>query len=240
MIYLKEFSTENDYVAYRDGKDYLKPNVSLSGDKEIVYYNYTPKPKANGHDYVDLGLSSGTLWASMNVGASKPSDEGLYFQWGDTVGYAKDQIGKDKQFNWANYKWNPSGDGETFTKYQTSGATLDLVDDAANKNMGGDWHMPSPEQIQELIDNTISTWTTSNGTGMTFTSKNNGNSIFFPAAGYAWDGSISSSGSYGYVWSSMLDTYKVNEGQGLRFYSSIAYQAYNYRFNGLSVRGVLG
>lgn len=50
----------------------------------------------NGYEYVDLGLPSGTLWATCNVGASKPSDYGLYFQWGDTIGYPKDQIGKDK------------------------------------------------------------------------------------------------------------------------------------------------
>ena len=42
MIYLKEFSTENDYAGYRDGKDYLKPNVSLSDDNGKVYYNFTP------------------------------------------------------------------------------------------------------------------------------------------------------------------------------------------------------
>ena len=40
----------------------------------------------NGYEYVDLGLPSGTLWAACNVGASKPSDDGQYFQWGDTQG----------------------------------------------------------------------------------------------------------------------------------------------------------
>lgn len=75
MIYLKEFSTEKEYLTYRNDKSkYLKPNVSLSDDNGTVYYNYPPKPKANGYDYVDLGLPSGTLWATMNVGASKPSD----------------------------------------------------------------------------------------------------------------------------------------------------------------------
>ena len=91
----------------------------------------------NGYGYVDLGLPSKTLWATCNIGADKPSDFGLYFQWGDTVGYAKDQIGKDKQFNLANYKWNPSGDGKTFTKYNKTDSknVLDLEDDAANANM---------------------------------------------------------------------------------------------------------
>ena len=100
----------------------------------------------NGYDYVDLGLPSGTLWATCNVGADKPTDFGLYFQWGDTSGYTADQVGKDKQFNWSDYKWNPSGDGKTFTKYNTTGATLELTDDAAHVHMGGSWH------IQALIN----------------------------------------------------------------------------------------
>ena len=47
----------------------------------------------NGYDYVDLGLPSGTLWATCNIGASKPSEYGLYFQWGDTIGYSLSDIG---------------------------------------------------------------------------------------------------------------------------------------------------
>ena len=242
MIYLKEFSTENEYLEYRDGKDYLKPNLSLSDDKGSVHYNYPPKPKTNGHDYVDLGLPSGTLWATMNVGASKPSDGGLYFQWGDTVGYAKDQIGKDKQFSWADYKFNPSGDGNTFTKYTTTGATLELEDDAAHANMGGTWHMPTDVQFQELIDNTTTTWTTQDGiNGRLFTSKTvPSKSIFIPAAGYAWYGSLNNSGGSGYVWSSMLNAGIVNNGQYLDFDSDDAYLNNYGRGIGLSVRGVLG
>mgnify|MGYP006344793279 FL=1 len=97
---------------------------------------------SNGFEYVDLGLPSGTLWAIMNVGAKKPSDFGLYFQWGDTKGYSKEQVGEGKEFNWKDYKWNPSCDGKTFTKYASIGTSLSLEDDAAHFNMGGDWHMP--------------------------------------------------------------------------------------------------
>ena len=105
--------------------------------------------------------------------------------------------------------------------------------------MGGDWHMPTPEQIQELIDNTISTWTTKEGViGKLFTSKN-GNSIFIPAAGNAWDGSVNGSGSYGSFWSSMLNPSSVSHGQNLNFYSSYVNLFYYPRYNGLSVRGVL-
>ena len=245
MKYLKEFSTENDYVAYRDGGNYLKPNVSISDDKKTVYYNYPPKPKPNGHDYVDLGLPSHTLWATMNVGASKPSDAGLYFQWGDTQGYTADQVGTTdgkKPFKWADYKFNPSGDGETFSKYTDTGATLELEDDAAHANMGGSWHMPTPDQIQELLDNTTNTWTTQDGVnGRLFTSKTDGSkSIFVPAAGSAWDGSVCGSGDDGDVWSSMLSTFSVGGGQGLYFSSSYVSLYSSGRCNGFSVRGVLG
>ena len=244
MIYLKRFSTESEYLAYRDDKSkYLKPNVSRSDDKGSVYYNYPPKPKANGHDYVDLGLPSGTLWATMNVGASKPSDAGLYFQWGDTVGYTADQVGKDKQFTWNDYKFSIDGSSNDFSKYTTNGATLELEDDAAHVNMGGSWHMPTLEQISELLSNTTNTWTTQDGVnGRLFTSKKDGSkSIFIPAAGGAWDGSLNNSGGNGNVWSSVLSTDDVYGGQRLLFNSGSAnLKGYGYRYIGVSVRGVLG
>lgn len=197
---------------------------------------------ANGYEYVDLGLPSGTLWATCNVGAKKPSDAGLYFQWGDTQGYSADQVGKDKQFTWNDYKFNPSGDGSTFTKYTTPGATLELEDDAAHVHMGGDWHMPTPTQIRELLDNTTTAWTTQGGmNGRLFTStKDTSKSIFIPAAGDALDGSLNYSGDYGNVWSSVLSTGGVYNGQDLNFGSGNGDLYGNYRCNGVSVRGVIG
>ena len=251
MKYLKLFDTESNYLAYRDGGGYIKPNVSLCNDNGNVYYNY--HSPFNGYGYVDLGLPSGTKWATMNVGASKPSEAGLYFQWGDTQGYTKDQIGTgegQKKFasDFNDYKWYLSGnldDGNIkYKKYTTTGATLELEDDAAHVNMGGDWHMPTPEQILELINtaNTTSTWTTQDGVnGRLFTStKDNSKSIFIPAAGGAWVGSVQDSGDYGLVWSSILYTVNAGSGQGLGFYSGYVYLGYGYRFDGLSVRGVIG
>ena len=197
----------------------------------------------NGYDYVDLELPTRTLWATCNVGASKPSDAGLYFQWGNIVGYTIDQVGKDKQFNWYDYKWNPSGDGKTFTKYTTPSEALDLEDDAANANMGGDWHMPTPKQIQELIDNTTSTWTTLDGmNGVTFTTKNDGSKfIFIPSTGSAWNGSVLNSGYTGIIWSSMLSERYVGNGQHLYFNPEYIFLSGSCgRCNGHSVRGVIG
>lgn len=195
----------------------------------------------NGYGYVDLDLPSGTLWATANVGANKPSDCGKFFQWGDTQGYKNPQIGKDKLFDWNHYKWNLDGDGKTFTKYTTKGATLDLVDDAAHANMGGDWHIPSPTQIRELIDNTKKSFIILVGVkGMKFTSKKDSSkSIFIPAAGFAWGGSVRGSGGSGYVWSSMLSTGSAVYGQYLNFYSGDAYVTRSFRKIGLPVRGVI-
>ena len=197
----------------------------------------------NGFDYVDLGLPSGTLWATCNVGANKPSEYGLYFQWGDTQGYTAEQVGtgegkKEFALDWSDYKF---GVYPNFTKYTVTGATLELEDDAAHVNMGGDWHMPTPIQISELLNNTTNTWTTQDGVnGRLFTSKKDGTkSIFIPAAGYAWGGSVQLSGDHGYVWSSMLSTVNVDSGQYLSFGSGDVILGSNGRCFGLSVRGVI-
>lgn len=198
----------------------------------------------NGYDYVDLGLPSGTLWATMNVGADKPSEYGLYFQWGDTQGYTMSQVGtkswqKNFTASWRGYKW---GKSPNFTKYTNPGDTLELEDDAAHVHMGGDWHMPTSEQIKELIDNTTSTWTMQDGRpGRIFTSKKDeSKSIFIPAAGYAWGDSVHDSGYNGSIWSSMLNAIYDYTGQSLDFNSSnVVLYDYN-RYGGFSVRGVIG
>ena len=235
-------SIDEEIDNYNSCKFYKEFWSTKKDESELYDEN---KVNNNGYEYVDLGLPSGTLWATMNVGASKPSDFGLYFQWGDTKGYTKEQIEKEKQFDWANYKFSIDGSSSNFSKYKTTGATLELADDAANANMGGDWHMPTPEQIRELINTAYTTnaWTTQDGVyGRLFTSKNNGNSIFIPAAGYAWNGSLYDvgSGGLGNVWSSVLSTFSVSSGQSLDFYSGRAYLGgYGSRYYGFSVRGVI-
>lgn len=203
------------------------------------------KVNNNGFDYVDLGLPSGTLWATCNVGASKPSDFGLYFQWGDTKGYTKEQVGieeEQKAFTWADYKYSIKGTSQFFTKYKKKDETLELEDDAANVHMGGNWHMPTPTQIQELIDNTTSEWIEQDGVnGRLFASKKDvSKSIFIPAAGYAWNGFVHFRECIGYVWSCMLDKY-YNGSWGLDF-DSEGTSLYDSggRYNGVSIRGVIG
>ena len=111
--------------------------------------------KHNGFEYVDLGLPSGTKWAKYNVGANSETDYGLYFAFGETNGYNRFTNG-DRTFDRRNYKFSKKSFIYNFTKYNNTDGkkVLDLCDDAAHIHMGGKWHMPTDEQIRELIKNT--------------------------------------------------------------------------------------
>ena len=167
----------------------------------------------NGHEYVNLGLKSGTLWATCNVGASNPEDYGEYYAWGETT------IETKEEYTWNDYKWC-KGSEKTLTKYCSKSeygdegftddpTTLLPEDDAATANWGGKWRMPTKADIDELLAQTTDEWTTVNGVkGHKFTAKNgSGNFIFFPSAGYKY--SISSKlfddGNGGICWSSSLN-----------------------------------
>ena len=118
----------------------------------------------NGHEYVDLGLPSGTKWAKANVGAESETDAGLYFAWGETQGYTASQVGTDKNFSWDDYALTEDS-GSTMSKYNESDnkTHLELTDDAAAANMGGDWHMPNRAQCIELFKETKNGFVTNKG-----------------------------------------------------------------------------
>jgi len=211
----------------------------------------TPDPEPGtgpeGVVAVDLGLPSGTKWANMNVGAKKVEDYGLYFAWGETVGYTSD-TSDGRSFDWASYKWC-NGSSTTLTKYCTKDSygtvdnktVLDLEDDAAYVNWGSAWRMPTKAEVEELLNNTTSTWATVNGVnGHRFTSKTNGNSIFLPYAGIRWNSDFNGAGSYGYFWSSSLDESYPGNACNVYFYSGKAgWDYYGHRGDyGQSVRPV--
>ena len=194
--------------------------------------------KKDTHEYVDLGLPSGTLWATCNVGASSPEEYGDYFAWGETE--------PKTNYSWETYKYC-KGTNNTMTKYCARYGSVDYKvelepsDDAATVNWGSEWQMPSSEQCAELSNYryTTTTWTTLNGVyGRKITSKSNGNSIFLPAAGYRRDTSLSSAGSYGLYWSrSLFASYSVSA-YYLDFVSSDVSTYGSYRCYGRSVRPV--
>ncbi len=176
----------------------------------------------DGRDYVDLGLPSGTLWATCNVGANSPEEYGDYYAWGETE--------PKTTYNWSTYKYC-NGSYDTMTKYCANSregivdnkTELEPSDDAATANWGSDWQMPSYEQFDELFNSsyTATTWTTLNGvSGYEITSKSNGNSIFLPAAGCRYDTSLYNAGSNGGYWSRSLNTSYSSLAYVLHFYSN--------------------
>ena len=196
---------------------------------------------SDDHDYVDLGLPSGTLWATCNIGADTPEGYGDYFAWGETH--------PRTIYNWSTYQYC-MGNYNTLTKYCSNpyygynGFTDSLIillpeDDAATANWGNGWRMPTNEEWQELYQNTTNTWrTTQNGVnGRLFTAPN-GNSLFLPAAGRRWDFELLYVGSSGYYWSSSLDSDTPGRAWNFRFISDRYYMANFYRSNSLSVRAV--
>ena len=225
------------------------------GYKAAESTNYTESDSGSvsvtiDYPYVEIG---GTKWATMNVGANSATDTGLYFQWGDISGYTASQVGRgegQKAFKWADYKYC-SGAGTSssaMTKYNsTDGKTvLDASDDAVQANWGGSWRMPTSGEMQSLIDNTTTAWTTdyqgSGVPGMVFTDKTDSSKVlFFRAAGYCDVGDVEFVGSYGYYWSSSLRSSSVQNAHYLSVSSNdSSYVGGNRRFFGFSVRGVVG
>ena len=193
----------------------------------------------DGHDYVDLGLPSGTLWASCNVGALYPEEYGGYYAWGE--------IEEKEDYCWETYEWC-NGSSSTMTKYCTDSrystvdnkTVLDPEDDVAHVKWGGSWRMPTTAEQDELRNNCTRTWTTLNGVnGQKFTSKTNGNSIFMPAAGFRRGSNVEYSSTHGYCWSSSLDGESNNCAYILHFFNGVI-QCDCDRYFGYSVRPVYG
>ena len=206
--------SEGYFVEYKDGYKSWCP-------KSVFEETYKPSLEA-----IDLGLPSGRKWANMNLGATSPEDPGLYYNWGATEGHAD---GSDDDFYWSTYDDTPAA------KIKTD---LPLEHDAAHALLGGDWHMPTKEDFKELCDNCTSEWTTRNGMkGRLFTSKTNGNSIFFPAAGGYVGTSLYDRGTNGCYWSA--SRYDSSNAYYLDFYSGYVYpQSNSSRYLGFSVRAV--
>jgi hypothetical protein len=154
-------------------------------------------------EYVDLGLPSGTLWATCNIGANSPEDYGDYFAWGETKGHdsGKNNFTQESYFDYDN-------NSSTYKKYNNNGGLKELKpeDDAAYVNWGPMWRMPSKEQQDELWEKCTWTWTMQNGVNGALVSGPNGNTLFLPAAGSRWL-TLDHGGSDGRYWSRTLSPY---------------------------------
>lgn len=130
---------------------------------------------------VDLGLS--VKWASWNLGASKESDGGNYYAWGETS--------PKLYYNWESYKYYNTVT-DSFTKYNSNdGKTvLEPMDDAAYISWGQKWRIPTEEEFKELKTKCTREWTTVDDVpGCRYTGPN-GNSIFLPAGGECYEDNI--------------------------------------------------
>ena len=184
---------------------------------------------------VDLGLS--VKWATCNVGAEKPEDQGQYYAWGETD--------EKTDYSWGTYKWC-NGSDVTLTKYNSDSnygivdnkTMIDLEDDVAHVKWGGDWRMPTQEEFLELKSCTW-IWTTVNGVnGYLVTSKKTGYTkrcIFIPASGYYSDSSLSDFGALGFYWTNYVHS---RQPTCFRFGPSFRQLYGVYRCRGYSVRPV--
>lgn len=173
--------------------------LTVSGEAE-------PVVPATPHEWVDLGLPSGTLWATVNLGASAPEESGYYLSWGEAE--SKDA------YSWATYTLC-NGEQNELLKYCTNddygtvdGLTkLSPPDDAATAIWGSDWCMPTKEQFEEVIDerNTVASLTTRNGTsGVLIRALEGDAEIFLPAVGFKMGSQTISDSPLATYWTSSL------------------------------------
>ena len=212
---------------YRNGD-----TITVSANMTLyAHWENITRGQSNGHDWVDLGLPSGTKWATCNVGADTPEGYGDYFAWGETTTKESYVRGTYTYYDEA---------GLHLTKYtgQDGITILESTDDAATANWGASWRIPTAEEFDELQNNCTVIWTNQNGIDGKLFVGPNGNSIFMPSADCSYVG-MGVSG-YGYYWSSSLFTNTLNpEAICLRFNSEYCYLHHISRCYGLSVRPVL-
>lgn len=192
-------------------------------------------------EWVDLGLPSGLLWATYNLGADTPEGYGKYYAWGETATKAV--------YDWSTYRYcTTDGDSlQALTKYNTSEnygmvdnlTTLLSMDDAATAALAGGARIPTKEDWEELLNNTTAEWTVQNGVGGYRLTAANGNSLFLPAAGSSNGSELVAAGEYGFYWSASLYTDSPDDAWSFSFYPEAhRIGSFGYRADGQSVRPV--
>ena len=179
-----------------------------------------PGNELNGHEYVDLGLPSGTLWATCNVGSNSPEDFGGYYAWGETE--------PKELYDWKSYKYGRFfNERYQLNKYCTDSCygingfvdnlpVLEPDDDVARVCWGEGWCMPTIGEWEELFLNTTGEWTKLNDVKGWRCTASNGNSLFLPAAGYWWDDAFNA--DLGLYWSRSIN-------------KEFPYRAWGFHFN---------
>ncbi len=247
----------DNHIAGEEGTEYvtgtihgLTPNTTyylrmFVSDSLYTYYSeeivFTTLPEGGDtHEYVDLGLPSGTLWATCNVGANAPEEYGDYFAWGE--------MQPKEIYDWSTYQYC-MGSSNTFTKYCNypnmgyngyidTLTILESGDDAATANWGNGWFTPTMPQWIEMYQNTTRIWMTKNGVNGCLFTASNGNSIFLPAAGNRIEDASNEVGSSGTYWSSWLGPEYPNTALDCFLDTDTCYVRLFNRSCGLTVRPV--
>ncbi len=228
------------FTGWSDGNQDNPRTVTVTQDS-----TFTATFRHIGAEYVDLGLPSGTLWATFNVGAFNEQGRGDHFAWGETD--------SKNNYSWSTYTY---GTEYALTKYCSDsnyGTTdtkvvLDSIDDAASVIWGGKWRTPTIEEWKELIDSCTWEWQGKyEGADSAFahfeygylvTSKTNGKQIFIPASGY-YDGTeYTRPNAYGNYWSASLNESNPSQAHRPDFANDFVSTGYSSRREGLSVRPV--
>ena len=228
----------NRHILWNAGADW----PGKKGDVRVIV---TATKQDDKHKGVQL-WEGGPYWADRNVGASRPEDYGLYFWWGDTVGYRPSGTTFGFNFTGSNCpNYNKNIDtllSEGWIVNNNGTYVLVPSHDAAHVHWGGAWRMPTYQELYDLCYNKCDwTWTTQNGV-YGYVVRGRGayasNSIFLPCAGYGYGPSLDFAGSYGYYWSSVPYSDSSYGAWGLSFYSSDHRTGRNLRYRGRSVRPV--
>ena len=205
-----------------------------------TYYKIVPPGDPWNKDYIDLGLPSGLCWATRNVGANKPQDEGEHFAWGE--------VESKKDYSYKTYKWANQLKNNAYIKYVTDDYyglidfrnTLVPDDDVANVAWGGKWHMPTKLDVEELLRECTTEFGAYYGVEGYFITGPNGNAIFLPGAEQWEDTDYTERGSGGNYWTSTLNEDTQSKAYILQFnLTNIDLDDYVSRTNGLVVRPVI-
>lgn len=219
-------------------------DIPVSNVSKITFVNEgEPVPGPGDEEkMVDMGVS--VKWAAWNVGATKPSDYGNFYAYGEIE--PKDEYTIDN-YIWQDPDWNDDEVlYEQWERYYKLGATMTGTGyDVAHVKWGDQWRMPTREEWKELINNCSWSWTAVDGVaGCMATSKVTGNKIFFPAAGNMVDAEHTHDQLGCFYWtSSEYDDYPQVECRNYRANLDATNQAadgYDYPEVGFSVRAVYG
>lgn len=184
---------------------------------------------AEEDEYVDLGLPSGRLWATCNVGAERSWELGDYYAWGEKA--------EKQMYNWMTYQfWN----GSQVIKYTVDDGlvVLEAADDAASYAWGNGWRMPTIADWEELMANCQCSFMTMNDVKGLVVTGQNGKSIFLPAAGYYNNNNTSDVGFFGRYWSSSLYQDDTHNAWRVTFNSNGPSTSTGNRYMGQSIRPV--